>query len=172
MLLRLFCHPELLWFANSISQHFSLLNALEKQCKHGEVRLVGGVTDSTGILEFCAYGVWGIVCDSHENWGRNAQVVCRQLGFSSEGKTSVSLILPNNLILHECLSLGAYIIKEYEKRFGNSENYAVIEKVHCVGTESELLECSHSSVGNHQCWYLYGEHPEIIVSCYGMFKTH
>ena len=65
-------------------------NSSEKECKHGEVRLVGGVTNSTGRLEFCANGVWGRVCNKLEYWGPdNARVVCRQLGFSEKGKILV-----------------------------------------------------------------------------------
>ena len=62
----------------------------EKECKNGKVRLVGGVTNSTGRLEFCANGVWGRVCNKLEYWGPdNARVVCRQLGFSEKGKILV-----------------------------------------------------------------------------------
>ena len=86
-------------------------------------------------------------------------------------KSSLSLIMLIILILLKYLSLDAYIL-DYEKRFGSSENYAVIGDIHCVGTETELLECSHSSVGNHQCWFYDEEHPEIIVSCYGMLIIH
>ena len=134
---------------------------------------MGGVTNSTGILEFCAHGVWGIVCDSHNNWGPgNAQVVCKQLGFSTEGKRICLTHINMLILLSSYLSLDAHIL-DYQKRFGSSENDAVVGEVHCVGTENELLECSHSSVGNHQCWYFfYDDHPEIIISCYGMLKMH
>ena len=48
---------------------------------------MGGVTNSTGRLEFCANGIWGSVCDAYRYWGPdNARVVCRQLGFSDESK--------------------------------------------------------------------------------------
>ena len=58
----------------------------ERECEHGQVRLVGGITDSTGILEFCAHGVWGRVCDDQGNWSpNNSLVVCSQLGFSNKG---------------------------------------------------------------------------------------
>ena len=59
----------------------------ETPCDTGQVRLVGGVTNSSGRVEVCASGVWGSVCDYHRNWGPdNAGVVCRQLGFPSSSK--------------------------------------------------------------------------------------
>ena len=55
-------------------------------CEEGEVRLVGGVTNSSGRLEVCANGVWGRVCNALRYWGPdNARVVCRQLRFSRQG---------------------------------------------------------------------------------------
>ena len=57
------------------------------ECETGAVRLVGGITNSTGRLEVCANGVWGRVCNKLQYWGPdNAMVVCRQLGFSDKGK--------------------------------------------------------------------------------------
>ena len=47
---------------------------------------MGGETNSTGRLEFCANGQWGRLCNSFKYWGTdNAKVVCRQLGFSEDG---------------------------------------------------------------------------------------
>lgn len=56
-------------------------------CKDGEVRLIGGGSDSTvGRVEICLNKTWGMVCD--ESWDEtDARVVCSQLGYL---KTSVS----------------------------------------------------------------------------------
>lgn len=60
----------------------------EVRCKEGDVRLVGAANASSGLLEVCANGHWGRVCDFREEWRRskNAEVVCRQLNLSTSGK--------------------------------------------------------------------------------------
>jgi deleted-in-malignant-brain-tumors protein 1 len=56
-------------------------------CDDGAVRLAGGQNALEGRVEFCANGVWGTVCDDF--WGvEDAGVVCRDLGYSSVGKSS------------------------------------------------------------------------------------
>ena len=53
-------------------------------CANGDIRLRGGVNDAEGRVEICYNATWGTVCDNM--WGpANADVVCRQLGFSSTG---------------------------------------------------------------------------------------
>ena len=67
-------------------QCYRKLKLKREACKHGSIRLVGGLTNSTGRLEFCAHGIWGRVCNSLNFWGSdNAKVVCRQLGFPEKG---------------------------------------------------------------------------------------
>ena len=56
-----------------------------ENCTDGDLRLRGGTTFREGRLEICYERQWGTVCDN--NWeAQDAQVACRQLGFSSYGK--------------------------------------------------------------------------------------
>ena len=55
--------------------------------------------------------------------------------------------------------------------FGDSERDAVIGEVHCIGTEQELLECSHASIGDHFCGRFLSPIPDIAISCYGRAHT-
>ena len=54
-------------------------------CTTGAIRLAGSGSSSTnGRVELCYNNQWGTVCDDF--WGSSdAQVVCRQLGYSSSG---------------------------------------------------------------------------------------
>ena len=49
------------------------------------MRLVDGVAENEGRVEVCFNGQFGSVCD--DGWDEHdAAVVCKQLGFLSEGK--------------------------------------------------------------------------------------
>ena len=58
-------------------------------CNHGDIRLVGGTNEYQGRVEVCFFGVWGTVCQRSTYSGywdsEDADVVCRQLGYSSIG---------------------------------------------------------------------------------------
>ena len=43
-----------------------------------------------------------------------------------------------------------------------------IGKINCTGTETELLECSHNSIGDHLC---DDTSTDVAVHCYGMLLS-
>ena len=74
---------------------------------------------SQGRVEVFRRGTWGRVCYHH--WDlRDANVVCRQLGFKGA--------------LSATSSAG----------FGMGERNILMDNVHCAGNESSLTECKHS----------------------------
>ena len=60
------------------------MEVVHSSCVDGDVRLVGGVTDSEGTVEVCLNNAWGTIC--HGSWSStDANVVCGQLGYQPTG---------------------------------------------------------------------------------------
>ena len=53
-------------------------------CQSGDVRLQDGTDPSNGRVEVCWNGMWATLC-SHEFDENDASIVCKQLGYTSEG---------------------------------------------------------------------------------------
>ena len=54
--------------------------------------------------------------------------------------------------------------------FGASSRPFVVGEVHCTGTERELLECSHNSIGHHFCGGFIDDADDVAIVC-GMFLS-
>jgi len=124
-------------------------------CTQNDIRLAGG-NETFGRVEICNNNVWGTVCDDW--WDvRDAMVVCRQLGFSANGKSLRKklfqcvkafqyLFPPNNVC-----SIGA--LARYGG-FTNGLGEIWLDTVRCAGTESALSLCTNDGFGNHNCGHL------------------
>ena len=95
-----------IWMLVSCSQqlihlYFSTAPILNPvNCTNGDLRLSGGITSQQGRVEMCYERQWGTVCDDY--WGTNdAQVACRQLGFSSFGTSYVITEYKFTIIIHK-----------------------------------------------------------------------
>ena len=99
------------------------------------VRLAGGGSKS-GRVEVYYNGTWGTVCDDH--WDMNdANVVCRQLGFSNASSAP------------------------YSAAYGQGSDPIWMDDVKCQGGESSLFACPHRGWGSHNC----GHHEDASVVC-------
>ena len=75
---------------NHIPCSTSLNAVINDTCLEGDVRLVGGQDQFEGRVEICLGGVWGTVCDNI--WGPViVWVLCRQLGYASDGEDSFQM---------------------------------------------------------------------------------
>ena len=60
--------------------------------EQGNVRIVNGSTPFEGRIEICNNRRWGTVCD--DAWGTiDANIACRQLGFSGTGEYTAAYTL-------------------------------------------------------------------------------
>ena len=108
-------------------------------CDDGELRLRDGATDLEGRVEICFEELWGTVCDQF--WSQtDASVTCRQLGFSFQDAVTMSA-----------------------SAFGTGTGPVWIADVLCSGSETLLVNCANSGVGNTD--FCNGHDMDVGVAC-------
>ena len=108
-------------------------------CTDGIVRLSASSLKYVGRVEICIETIWTSLCD--ESWDfRDAQVVCRELGYSPYGAVPT----------YNCYTEG-------QLSFG-------ITDINCNGSEEHLINCSHSKALLHNC----NSHDDAGVVCQGI----
>ena len=113
-----------------------MIFSTERTSTIGAIRLVNG-NDTAGRVEVYLNGEWGTVCD--DSWGiQDANVVCRQLGFTAATSAPV----------------GA--------SFGQGIGLTQMDDVSCSGSEERLVDCSYLGSTSENC----GHGEDAGVACY------
>lgn len=101
---------------------------MKKQRKHeGAVRLVNGSNDREGNVEVFHFGHWGSVCDDEFD-ERDAEVICRQLGFPGVIKAT------------------------HNSHFGPARHERFwMDNLYCTGEEKLLSTCRFDGWGSSDC---------------------
>ena len=98
-------------------------------------RLVNGGA-KYGRVEVNMNGIWGTVCDDY--WDINdANVVCRQLGFSSASSAP------------------------HRAPYGQGSGYIWMDDVICQGAETSLFDCSHLQIWSTY-WCSHSEDAGVV----------
>ena len=100
-------------YINSVTQLFYVA------CQDGDLRLIGNSTQQ-GRVEICFDNTYGLICRGLWN-EPDAQVVCRQLGFSTDGASALDV--PDD----------------------GSSGPVYLNNVQCEGDEMNITECDFDS---------------------------
>ena len=102
-------------------------------------------------MEICLGGRWGTVCD--DQWdSTDASVVCKQLGYSSNGNITIINTLScwekkNSTMYY--LIIGA--VATGTASFGRGDGPIFMDDTRCTGNETQLILCPSSGIGSHNC---------------------
>ena len=117
-------------------------------CHDGDVRLANGRQPYEGRVEVCFNETWGTICDYIYSWRWNvsqADIVCRQLGYSRAG----------NFLPYACSATHSIPIFFFTEAstfgFGRGSLSVLMKYVYCRGYESNLGECTYDLSGLSNC---------------------
>lgn len=123
-------------------------------CADGNVKLVGGKTNSEGIIQYCFRGNWSPFCYLGPN---EATVACRQLGHTSyESKT----LLLSIIIIIFITSVTAVFT---DGRFGSMAGVSLFQNISCADNlaSNQLGDCLIADSCQSTCTNVVG------LRCYG-----
>ena len=120
-------------------------------CTTGSLRLVNGSSDNEGRIEICIDGAWMSLCSNYWN-SENAQVACHQLGYSKYGEREEQreFTMHKKEKINHCFIIVVGSVAYSDGQFGSGSG-SVFLYVNCRGTESNLLDCSHSFIRVQVC---------------------
>ena len=107
------------------------------------VMLVGGAEQRKGRVEIVYRGQHGTICDYNWDMYRNADVVCKMLGYE----------------------IGGYPVSG--SYYGNGTGEILLDKLECTGEEASLLGCKHRGIKGYDDVGTYCHHGrDAGVMCY------
>ena len=111
-------------------------------CTEGDIRLRFGPQENQGTVEVCVGSFWSAIC--HNSWdSRDAQVVCRQLGYPPFGDKPSFKCGYVDVTFH--LISGA--APRYSSYYGRLDGPVLLDSLSCTGREATILQCSNRGIG-------------------------
>ena len=95
-------------------------------CVNGDVRLADGTSRFEGRVELCIGGTWGTACQDVFWDDTDAQVICRQIGYSNP---------------REALAIGA------RDSYGVGTGPIFLNGLNCTGNETRITDCQNINIG-------------------------
>lgn len=132
---------------------------------------MGGGIQNEGRVEICISNDWGTLCDN--SWtNRDANVVCRQLGFPNQSKYERLFAQCFGYFFLYSLLLDAIAFPN--AHFGQGSGTIHSNGYNCSGIENRLLSCpsspatctSHSNDAGVRCQGLQLKHDDFVFKLY------